>query len=117
MIRMETYPHNFEEKVGFDEIRRLLIGHCHSPMGSDRVIQMHALARHDEVSRLLAETEEMQIILREEDLFPDLRLADVREALNRIRPAGTYLEERELLDVATALRTIEALIRFFHVGE
>ncbi|WP_304298381.1 endonuclease MutS2 [Porphyromonas gulae] len=117
MIRMETYPHNFEEKVGFDEIRRLLIAHCLSPMGCDQVARMQAHTGHAEVSRLLAETEEMQIVLRNEDSFPDLRLADVREALNRIRPAGTYLEERELLDVAAALRTIEALIRFFHVGE
>lgn len=117
MKLMETYPHNFEEKVGFNEIRSLLADLCSSPMGSDRVAEMQAVAEHAVASRLLAETGEMQIIQNEEGLFPDLRLADVREALLRIRPMGTYLEERELLDVAAALRTIEALIRFFHVGE
>lgn len=116
MSQIEIYPHHFEEKVGFNEVRQLLSDRCHSVMGKDRVMDMQAESTHSIVCRLLSETKEMQIILNEEDEFPDLHLADVRQALSRIRPAGTFLEERELLDIAAALRTIDALIHFFHVG-
>ena len=31
------YPDNFERKVGFDEIRTLLKGHCLSTLGKEKV--------------------------------------------------------------------------------
>ena len=34
------YPHNFEIKIGFTEIRRLLRGECLSTLGSERVDQI-----------------------------------------------------------------------------
>ena len=37
------YPQNFEQKIGFDEIRTLLTGHCLSTLGIERVVQMKFL--------------------------------------------------------------------------
>ena len=34
------YPHNFEQKIGFDQIRQLLKGKCLSTLGEERVDEM-----------------------------------------------------------------------------
>ena len=34
------YPENFEEKIGFDTVRRLILAHCLSPQGAEAVDQM-----------------------------------------------------------------------------
>ena len=31
------YPSNYEQKIGFDEIRRMLKGHCQSTLGQEKV--------------------------------------------------------------------------------
>ena len=34
------YPSNYEQKIGFDEIRRMLKGHCQSTLGQEKVDEM-----------------------------------------------------------------------------
>ena len=34
------YPDNFEEKIGFDIVRRLILAHCLSPQGAEAVEKM-----------------------------------------------------------------------------
>ena len=34
------YPHNFEQKIGFDQIRQLLKSKCLSTLGEERVDEM-----------------------------------------------------------------------------
>lgn len=106
------YPQNFEEKIGFNDIRRLLKEHCLSPLGVERVDRMAFC--HD--TRMLREwqeqTREFRRILEEEDGFPDENFYDVRPSLKRIRVEGTYLDEQELFDLKRSLETIAGIVRF-----
>ena len=61
------YPQNFEQKIGFDQIRQLLKEKCLSTLGEERVTDMTFSDRFSEVEELLEQVTEFVRILREED--------------------------------------------------
>lgn len=106
------YPQNFEQKIGFDQIRQLLKEKCLSPLGEERVTEMTFTDRFSEVNERLEQTDEFIHILQEEDNFPAQYFFDVRPALRRIRVEGMYLDEQELFDLRRSLETIRDIVRF-----
>ena len=64
------YPDNFENKIGFDRIRKLLSENCLSPMGLDKVDAIEFVDDFDSLSHKLSATYEFQQILQFEDFFP-----------------------------------------------
>lgn len=111
------YPHNFEQKIGFDEIRRLLKEKCLSTLGEGRVDGMVFSDAFDEVEERLNQTTEFVRIIQEEDSFPDQFFFDVRPSLKRIRVEGMYLDEQELFDLRRSLETIRDIVRLLGSGE
>ena len=47
------YPQNFEQKIGFDQIRQLLKDKCLSTLGEERVNEMNFSDHFEEVDELL----------------------------------------------------------------
>ena len=78
-----TYPQNFEQKIGFDQIRHLLKEKCLSTLGQERVDEMAFSEAYDEINRRLEEITEFVRIIQEEDEFPDQYFFDVRPSLKR----------------------------------
>ena len=111
------YPQNFEQKIGFDNIRTLLNELCLSPLGRERVEQMAFSNLYEEVNRRLDEVTEFVRIIQEEDDFPDQYFFDIRPSLKRIRVEGMYLDEQELFDLRRSLETIQGIIRFLNREE
>lgn len=107
------YPHNFEQKIGFDKIRQHIENKCLSTLGIDRAKKMVFISDYDTIARKLHETEEFVHILQEEDEFPANYFFDVRPALKRIRVEGTFLDESELFDLRRSLETIKGIVYFF----
>lgn len=108
-----VYPHNFEQKIGFDKIRQLIENKCLSALGTDRTSEMSFISDYDIIIKKLHETEEFVRILREEDEFPANYFFDVRPSLKRIRVEGTFMDESELFDLRRSLETIKGIVRFF----
>ncbi|MBQ8673093.1 MAG: Smr/MutS family protein [Bacteroides sp.] len=106
------YPQNFEQKIGFDQVRQLLREKCLSTLGEERVADMQFSDRHSEVEERLEQTCEFVRILQEEDAFPAQYFFDVRPSLKRIRIEGMYLDEQELFDLRRSLETIRDIVRF-----
>ena len=106
------YPKNFENKIGFTEIRRLLRGECLSTLGSERVDQIAFSADADEVNEWLLQVREFRRIQEEEDDFPLNYFFDVRASIARIRLENTHLEESELFDLRRSLETIFDIVKF-----
>ncbi|MCK9160146.1 MAG: Smr/MutS family protein [Bacteroidaceae bacterium] len=106
------YPNNFEQKIGFDQIRELLKDKCLSPLGKERVNQIAFSSNFQTVEELLNQVTEFVRIIQEEDGFPDQYFFDVRPALNRIRIEGMYLNEEELFDLRRSLETIQNIVKF-----
>ena len=90
------YPQNFEQKIGFDEIRRLLKGHCLSTLGQEKVGQMQFMTDLHLLRERPEQTREFLQLLEGEEEFPVQDFYDVRPAIRRIRVEGTYLDENEL---------------------
>ena len=111
------YPQNFEQKIGFDQIRQLLKEKCLSTLGEERVTDMAFSDRFSEVEERLDQVTEFVRILQEEDNFPAQYFFDVRPSLKRIRVEGMYLDEQELFDLRRSLETIRDIVRFLQKSE
>ena len=90
------YPNNFEHKLGFDEIRRLLKERCLSTLGKEKVDEIAFSTDAVQVNEWLTQVREFRRLQAEKDDFPLQYFFDVREAVSRIRLENTHLEENEV---------------------
>ena len=111
------YPQNFEQKTGFDKVRKLIVEKCLSPLGEERVAEMCFSDRYETVIKQLEQTEEFVRVLNGDVDFPANFFFDVRYSMKRIRPEGTWLDEKELFDLKRSLQTIHDIVRFFNPAE
>ena len=108
-----VYPDNYEQKIGFDVIRKMLKETCLCPLGAERVDSMEFSSKYDEISHKIKQTAEFTRILREEE-FPDQNYYDLRPALRRIKIQSTYLLVDELFDLQRSLDSIDRIVGFFN---
>lgn len=111
------YPSNFEQKTGFDKVRLLVSDKCLSPLGKERVAAMSFSTDYAFISNELDLVDEFVKIQQGETDFPANYFFDVRYSLKRIRPEGTWMDEKELFDLKRSLQTIHDIIRFFQPDE
>lgn len=112
-----TYPQNFEQKTGFDKVRHFIAEKCLSPLGEERVAEMDFSADYQTIIDRLEQTDEFVRILHGEVEFPANFFFDVRYSMKRIRPEGTWLDEKELFDLKRSLQTIHDIVRFFRPAD
>ena len=108
------YPNNFEHKLGFDEIRRLLKERCLSTLGKEKVDEMAFSTDCHEVNEWLTQVREFRRLQEEKDDFPMQYFFDVREAVSRIRLENTHLEEDEVWDLRRSLETIANIVGYLN---
>ena len=111
------YPKNFEQKIGFTEIRTLLRERCLSPLGKERVDEMSFSTDAGQINTWMEEIREFRRIQEGQDDFPLDNFFDVRESVSRIRLEGTHMEVEELFDLKRSLETIIAIVSFLSRGE
>ena len=114
---MNIYPDNFENKIGFDKIRELLISRCLSEMGKEHTADCHFTSDPQLIVKQLDETVEFQKIIRDELNFPTGYFIDMRSVLRKSRILGTFLEVFELFDLKRSLETLRAIANFFKEKE
>ena len=110
------YPNNFERKLGFDEIRKLLKARCQSTLGQEKVDEMTFSTDADVVNEWLSQVREFRRMREEHDDFPMQYFFDVRESIARIRLENTHLEEDEVWDLRRSLETIVNIVRYLERG-
>ncbi len=106
------YPDNFEAKIGFGEVRKLIAGHCLSTLGKELVGMMEFSTDAPTLNRRMEEIREFRRILNGRDDFPAANFFDVRQALKRVRLEGTHLEVEELFDLRRVLGAVELIVKF-----
>jgi DNA mismatch repair protein MutS2 len=111
------YPENFEQKIGFDQIRQLLKKGCSSSLGEEKVDELAFLTHFEAITEQLGRGEEFLRILQNAENFPESFFLDVRPALRRLRVEGTRLDEAELFDLRRSLESIHRIVRFFATDE
>ncbi|MDR2791761.1 MAG: Smr/MutS family protein [Tannerellaceae bacterium] len=102
-----------EAKVGFEAVRQMVADRCLSVQGRERVSEMVFLTDYDRIRERLEQTAEFVGILHSGAAFPSEGFPDVRQALHRIRPEGTWLDEGELFGIQRALHCLHETLRFF----
>ncbi len=111
------YPQNFEEKLGFDQIRKLLAQKCLSTLGEERIENMTFSTDYKQISFLLKQVTEFVNLIQSEETFPHQNFYDVRSALKRVRIEGLYMEEKELYELKRVLETIKDIVHFLRPKE
>ena len=111
------YPNNFEHKLGFDEIRRLLKERCLSTLGKEKVDEIAFSTDCREINEWLNQVREFRRLKEEKDDFPMQFFFDVREAVTRIRMENTHLEEDEVWDLRRSLETIANIVKYLSRNE
>ena len=111
------YPNNFEQKIGFDEIRELLKARCLSTLGKEKVDEMAFSNDVSVVNEWLSQVREFRRLQEEKDDFPMQYFFDVRESIKRIRLENTHLEENEVWDLRRSLQTIADIVKYLSKSE
>ncbi len=104
------YPQDFENRIEFDAVRRMLKECCLCQIGRERVDDMSFLTDYRAVDTRLNEVVEFMRLLQVEDAFPGDFYFDVREPLQRIRIEGMYMGAEELFSLRRSLDTIGRIL-------
>lgn len=107
------YPHNFEQKVGFDQIRELIAESCISSMGKAFVEKIRFSSNINVIEKLLAQTNEFMQIMSIGGNFPSNDYFDLRDEIARLKTPGTFIEQEPLFDLRASLTTIIEILLFF----
>ncbi len=110
------YPSNYEQKIGFNEIRQILNGYCLSPLGQDLVESMEFCRNYETIKLHIRQVSEFVLILQEEE-FPSDNFFDVRDVLKHIRIEKTWLDSDRLFELQRSLDTIIRIVSFFSKTE
>ena len=108
------YPQNFETRIEFDAIRRMLKEQCLCQLGRERVDEMHFLTDYGAIDTRLNEVVEFMLMMQVEGNFPTDSYYDVREPLQRIRIEGMYMGAEELFSLRRSLDTIGRILSILH---
>ena len=105
------YPQNFEQKIGFTEIKSLLNERCQSSLGREQVGEIHFSDDAGEISEWLSQIRDLRKLKEEREDLPLQYFYDMRDSIARMRLEGTHMEEEELFNLKKSLDTIDALIK------
>ena len=108
-----VYPDNFEDKIGFTQVRQRVVDLCVTPVGKEYAVSMHPSSDYSLVSDRLNETDEFADILQHYPDFPELAPVDVRESLKKGMILGSFLEIHEWLDLRRLLLSARQINLFF----
>ena len=108
------YPTNFEQKIGFKNIRQMLSGHCISAMGLEKVENVAFSNDINFIIKSLEQTEEFIHLLQTGIPFPVRDFHDLREAFHRIQIDGTCLHVEDLFALKPSLNVLDVILRYGH---
>ncbi len=103
------YPNNFEEKIGFLEIRQMLKDACLSNAGIRYVEQMRFISHFDALEVRLEQTNEFRQLMLMETGFPAVNFMDLTEVLTYLQTEGSSITQEEFFDLMLSLAAILAV--------
>jgi DNA mismatch repair protein MutS2 len=101
-----VYPLDFEQKLGFDQIRAKIKSYCLSDAGAAWADRIRFSSNYEFIKVLLKQNLEFRQILEKGENFPSRHYFDGTEWLNRIALEGNWLETEDFLNLSYALTTV-----------
>lgn len=106
------YPIEFEQKIGFDQIRKRLQSYCLSPLGLKRVDAISFHTDFADIQRLLKQNAEFNQILLQGEEFPGTNYFDPEECFQVASREGSFLEEETFHQLIVSLQAINGCKKF-----
>lgn len=108
-----VYPHNFEQKIGFDRMRGMIANLCSGSIAKEHSTNFAFSKSHAFISSQIDETVEFMKILRGDINLPLEYVIDIRESLKRAKIEGAYLDSEDLFNIKRSLETSRSIVHFF----
>lgn len=99
---MDIYPKDFEQKIGFSDIKGLLLSFCSNSISSDYANSIKISKDYNVVCNLLEEIKEFAELVSKSDI-PSMVIEDIRPKLKTLNIEGTFLEESDLAELRNFL--------------
>ncbi len=106
------YPANFEEKTGFDRVRRQVIGMCTTAAAREMVEAEDFTTSAPDLSRRLGLADELRLLLVTEGGFPGGEFVDTALLTAKARIEGAFLEVDELRTLHHALSSVAEVLTY-----
>jgi DNA mismatch repair protein MutS2 len=101
-----VYPADFEQKLGFDQLRQRLANYCLCPPGQRKVEALGFHSRKEQLVPLLLQNKEMCVLLTQANTFPFTHFFDPSELYGIIAIEGAFLEEGVFRQIILSLQSI-----------
>ncbi len=107
------FPKDFESKIGFAQIRQIIIDKCETRLGKEAAIEMNFVSAYEEVRRRLMCVSEMVSLLSSASEMPEEKVYDVVPWLSEIKASGSFMSSDRLQKLSATLQTMSDVGAFF----
>lgn len=111
------YPNNFEQKIGFNQIKELISNLCISTMGEHFVKKIRFSSNIGVIKKLLNQSSEFIELLTVGKSFPAKDFIDLRLELAQLKTPGSYIEQEVLFNLKASLFIINEILNYFNETE
>lgn len=112
-----VYPSDFESKIGFAPLRRILAEKCETAMGRILVNEMSFQTDYNLLKRELGEVNEMKTLFTSGISLPVFKYFDVANWLLQVKSPGSFLTSEQLYQAALTFHTLKEVFDFFNQEE
>ncbi len=110
---MKVYPEDIEEKIGFDQIRRLLTGFCQSNRGATLAQRMKPISKYEVIQKWLAQVVEMSQLRSNAHHNIPFEFVDFDEYLFQIKVPSSFLDPKDFLELKKGIYAVSTWSLFF----
>lgn len=108
-----VYPLDFEIKVGFDRVRKLVEAYTLTNLAKEKLSGITFMSDARQVYTMLSQTSEMKSIQMLESTFPQDGFVDTTHFLRKVAIDGSYLLPEEVGALRQSLQGIGFIVVFF----
>ena len=108
------YPESALEKLGYQDIKRLLVDKCLSSMGKHLAAKIMPLYALEKIQKYLHQTKEMKEILEHDAPLPLDYFYPIKDYAERTKIDGGFLEEAAFYQILLSLRTVFGVFQYFY---
>jgi DNA mismatch repair protein MutS2 len=106
------YPENFEEKTGFDRIRRQVAELCGTRAAREMVEGERFTTSAADLAHRLGVADELRVMLTHEAGFPTGEFTDTAAVVAKARVEGAFLEVDEIRTLHRALTAVDEVLSY-----
>ncbi|MCH5242114.1 MAG: Smr/MutS family protein [Muribaculaceae bacterium] len=111
------YPKDFENKIGFTPLRKLLKEKCETPMGQVLVAEMEFKSNRKILLKELGSTSEMKKMIEAGTSLPQFSFFDIAGWLKELKSPGSFMTSEQLYKSALTFHTMNEINVFFNLQD